>query len=69
MILREKRIELIKWRKAGLGNLLVSPCLKRRIKGRAIKDYRKGEHQNPPYPINVAPTKSGGRVILRVDDF
>jgi hypothetical protein len=56
LIFREKPIGLIKWRKAGFDNLLVSPYLKRRIKGRAIRDYRRGEHQNPPYSFNVAPT-------------
>jgi len=32
-ILKDKSMGLIKWQKAGLENLLVSPCLKRRIKG------------------------------------
>jgi len=40
-----------------LENLLGSPFIKRRIRGRAIRDYRRGEHKNPPYPFNVAPAK------------
>ena len=52
--MRDKPIELIKWLKAGLEDLLISPYLKRRIRRRAIRDYQMGEHQNPPYPFNVA---------------
>jgi hypothetical protein len=54
--LKDKSIGLIKWQKAGLENLLGSPCIKRRIRRRAIGDYQMGEHQNPPHPFNVAPT-------------
>jgi hypothetical protein len=54
--LKDKSIGLIKWQKAGLENLLGSPCNKRRIRRRAIGDYQMGEHQNPPHPFNVAPT-------------
>jgi hypothetical protein len=39
-----------------LENLLGGPCIKRRIRRRAIRDYQMGEHKNPPYPFNVAPT-------------
>jgi hypothetical protein len=49
----DKPIRLIKWQKVGLQNILVSPYLKRRIRERAIRDYLRGEHQNPPYPFNV----------------
>jgi len=41
-----------------LENLLGSPCIKRRIRRRAIRDYQMGEHKNPSHPFNVAPTKS-----------
>ena len=51
--MKDKSIGLIKWQKAGLENLLVSTCIKRRIRSRAIRDYQMGEHQNPPHPFNV----------------
>jgi hypothetical protein len=56
--MKDKSIGLIKWQKAGLENLLGNPCMKRRIRMRAIRDYQMGEQQNPPHPFNVAPTKS-----------
>jgi hypothetical protein len=37
-----------------LENLLGSPCIKRRIRGRAIRDYQMGEHKNPSHPFNVS---------------
>jgi len=54
--LKDKSIGLIKWQKAGLENLLGSPCIKRRIRRRAIRDYQMGEHKNSPHPFNVPPT-------------
>jgi hypothetical protein len=54
--LKDKSIGLIKWQKAGLENLLGSPCIKRRIRVRAKKEYWGGEHQNPPHLYYVAPT-------------
>jgi hypothetical protein len=68
-ILGYKPNEPIKWLKARLEQLLVNSCLKRRIRGRAKKDYWGGEHQNPPFPFNIAPTKSGDRPMSGVDDF
>jgi hypothetical protein len=56
LISKNKSIELIKWQKAGLENLLGSPCIKRRIRRRAIRDYQTGEHKNSPHPFNVPPT-------------
>jgi hypothetical protein len=53
----DKPVRLIKWQKVGLENLLISPCLKRRIRRRAVGDYRIGEHQIPHCPFNVAPAK------------
>jgi hypothetical protein len=53
--LKDKSIGLNKWQKAGLENLLGSPCIKRRIRRRAIREYQTGEYQNSPYPFNVAP--------------
>jgi hypothetical protein len=42
-ITRDKPIGLIKRWKAGLKNLLVSTCITRRIRRRAIRDYQIGE--------------------------
>jgi hypothetical protein len=56
LIWKNKSIELIKWQKAGLENLLGSPCIKRRIRRRVIRDYQMGEHKNSPNPFNVPPT-------------
>jgi hypothetical protein len=67
--LRDKPIGLIKWRKARLENLLISPCLKRRIRERAIRDYLRGEHQNPPHPFNIAPTSVYSLYGGRGNDF
>jgi hypothetical protein len=67
--LKDKSIGLIKWQKAGLENLLRNPCIKRRIRRSAIRDYQMGEHKNPSHPFNVAPTKSENRPVLRVIDF
>jgi hypothetical protein len=67
--LKDKSIGLIKWQKAGLENLLGSPCIKRRIRRRAIRDYQIGEHQNPPHPFNVAPTSLQSKIILKVNDY
>jgi len=38
-----------------LENLLGSPCIKRRIRTRAIRDYQAVEHKNSPHPFNVPP--------------
>jgi hypothetical protein len=67
-VLTDKPIGLIKWRKAGLESLLVSPYLERRTKGRAIRDYRRGEQQNPPYPFNIATTLHP-KIILNVEGY
>jgi hypothetical protein len=67
--LKDRSIGLIKWQKLGLENLLESPCIKRRIRGRAIRGYRRGEHKKPPYPFNVAPTSRYSGVTLGVDDY
>jgi hypothetical protein len=67
--LRDKPIRLIKWQKTGLGNLLGSPYIKRRIRGRAIRDYRRGEHKTTSYPFNVAPTTLRWEVDVGVDDY
>ena len=56
--MKDKSIRLIKWQKAGLENLLGSPCIKRRIRRSAIRDYQMGEHKNPSHPFNVSTYKS-----------
>jgi hypothetical protein len=45
-----------------LENLLGSPCIKRRIRRRAIWDYQMGEHKNPSHPFNVAQVITGNLV-------
>jgi hypothetical protein len=49
--LKDKSIGLIKWQKAGLENLLRNPCIKRRIRRSAIRDYQMGKHKKPLPPI------------------
>jgi len=63
--LKDKFIELIKWQKAGLKNLLVSTCITRRIRRRAIRDYQIGECQNSPYPFNDCTYKSIVETMFR----
>jgi hypothetical protein len=52
-----------------LGNLLVSSCFKGKINGKAIGDYQIGEHKNPPYPFNVAPTSLQSKIIPEIIDY
>jgi len=52
LIPKDRSIGLITWWKAGLKNFLVSTCIIRRIRRRAIRDYQIGECQNSPYPFN-----------------
>jgi len=68
-ILKDKSIGLIKWQKVGLENLLGSPCIKRRIRGGAIRDYQMGEYKNPSPPFNVAPTSHYGQPHSRIEDY
>jgi hypothetical protein len=67
--LKDKSIGLNEWQKAGLENLLGSPCIKRRISRKAIRNYKMGEHKIPPCPFNIAPAKREEYVISEVDDF
>jgi hypothetical protein len=67
--LKDKSIGLIKWQKAGLENLLGGPCIKRRIRRRAIRDYQMGECQNASYSFNVAPTYLQCKLTLNLDDY
>ena len=50
--MKDKCIGLIKWWKARLKNLLVSTCITRRIRRRAIRDYQIGECQNSACQFN-----------------
>ena len=52
--MKDKSIGVIRWQKAGLENLLRNPCIKRRIRRWAIRDYQIGEYQNSPYSFNIA---------------
>jgi len=67
--LKDRSIWLIKWQKEGLENLFGSPYIKRRIRRRAIRDYRRNEHQNPSYLFNAAPTKSEEQAMSDVGDY
>jgi len=69
LISKDKSIELIKWWKAGLKNLLVSTCFTRRIRRRAIRDYQTGEYQNSPHPFNVPPTSLHPEIIPGAEDY
>jgi hypothetical protein len=69
LISNDKSIELIKWQKVGLENLLGSPCIKRRIRRGAIRDYQMGEHKNSPHTFNVAPTSLHSRPNGRIKDY
>jgi len=68
-ILKNKPIRLIKWPKARLEDLLIIPCLKRRIREEAIRNYLKGERQKPPHPLSVAPTTIRSRIIPKGNDY
>ena len=67
--MKDKSIGLIKWRKAGLENLLVSTCIKRRIRGMAKKDYRRDEHKNSSSSFNFAPTTLQSKTIPKGKDY
>jgi hypothetical protein len=67
--LKKKLIRPIKWPKARLEDLLIIPCLKRRIREEAIRNYLKGERRKPPRPFNIAPTNVAPRVILEGEDY
>jgi hypothetical protein len=49
--MKDKFIGLIKWQKAGFKNLLGNSCIKRRIRGIAIRDYQMSEYKKPFSPI------------------
>ena len=57
--MKKKLLRLIEWPKARLESLLGSPCIKRRIRRIAIKDYQIGEHQKPSHSFNDVTYKSG----------
>jgi hypothetical protein len=67
--LKKKLIRPIKWPKARLEDLLIIPCLKRRIREEAIRNYLKGERRKPPRPFNIAPTTTQSKVIPDVKDY
>jgi len=51
-----------------LENLFISPSLKRRIGERAMRDYRRGEHQNPPCSLNVSTTLRS-KLSCEIEDY
>jgi hypothetical protein len=52
-----------------LENLIVSTCLIRGIRGRAIRDYRIGEDKNLPYIFNIPPTNLHSNITFKVGDY
>jgi hypothetical protein len=52
-----------------LENLLGSPCIKRRIRRRAIRDHQMGDHQNPPCSFNAAPESYGWEPYSKFQDL
>jgi hypothetical protein len=52
-----------------LENLLVSTCIKRRIRGMAKKDYRRDEHKNSSSSFNFAPTTVWWWAFIRTEDY
>ena len=50
-------------------NLLVSTCITRRIRKRAIRDYQIGEWKNSPYPFNDCTYKAPRFANIKDDDF
>jgi hypothetical protein len=67
-MMKDKSIGLIKCQKAGLENLGGSPCIKRRIRRRAIKDYEMGEHQKDSPPIQRSTYHYSGP-HSRIEDY
>jgi hypothetical protein len=63
--LKKKLIRLIKWPKARLEDILIIPCIKRRIRRIAIRDYQMGEHKKPFSPIQRCTYKSIVGTIFR----
>jgi len=66
---RDKPIEIIKWPKAGLEDLLISPCLSRRIRRVVKKNYWKDEQQIPPSSFNLSPTIPESKLTCKVEDY
>jgi hypothetical protein len=67
--LKNKAIRLIKWPKARLENLLISPGHNGRIREEAIRNYLRGDRQKPPCTLNIAPTSQQSEMTLAVDDY
>jgi hypothetical protein len=65
--LTDKPIKLIKRLVAGLENLLVSTCIKRRIREWAVRDYLRVEHKKPPCPFNFAPTTVWWQAFIKIE--
>jgi hypothetical protein len=53
-----------------LGKIIhTSPYLKKRIRGRAIRNNRRDKHQNPLYPFTFAPPTLHSKIVLDVGDY
>jgi hypothetical protein len=58
----------MKWWKAGLKNFLVSTCITRRIRRRAIRDYQMVSAKILPTNSTIAPTAQS-KVFTSVNDY
>jgi hypothetical protein len=59
----------MKWWKAGLKNFLVSTCITRRIRRRAIRDYQMVSAKILPTNSTIAPTNVRHMLILKGKDY
>ncbi len=55
--------------KGGIGELTRKPPTSKRIRGRAIRHYRGGEHKNSPSSFNFAPTYTQSRLGGWAEDY
>jgi hypothetical protein len=69
LILKNKPIRLIKRLNPRLENLLITSCLIRRIRERAMRVYRIGEHHNFPCSLTLTPTSCYREPYSRIEDY
>ena len=67
--MKDKSIGLIKWRKAGLGNLFVSPCLKRRIRKKGQQGLSGRPTPKLTLSMKIAPTSHYWGPYSRIEDY
>ena len=67
--MRDKLIRLIRRLMAGLKTLLISPCLKRRIRKKGQQGLSGRPTAKLTLSMKIPPTKSEDHAILDVDDY